>query len=91
MLRDEQNQCPCCDYYSLARRSAHDVCPVCYWEDDGTDLDRMNEVSSANHITLFTARQNFGAFGASDQAALSLVATPDERSGLRREQRATYH
>ncbi len=91
MLRDEQNQCPCCDYYSLARRSAHDVCPVCYWEDDGTDLGDMDELSRANHITLFDARHNFSAFGASDQAALSLVASPSERLGLRREQRATYH
>ena len=75
----------------MARRSAHDVCPVCYWEDDGTDLDRMAEVSSANHISLFDGRHNFNAFGASDQAAVSLVATSDERSGLRREQRATYY
>ncbi len=48
-------------------------------------------MSSANHITLFDGRQNFNTFGASDQAALSLVATGDETAGLRREQRATYH
>jgi hypothetical protein len=91
MLDDQPFQCPCCDYYSLARRNVRDTCPVCYWEDDGTDLGRMNQVSTANHITLFEARQNFASFGASDQAALSLVASPSETAGLRREQRATYH
>ncbi|MDF1836912.1 MAG: CPCC family cysteine-rich protein [Planctomycetota bacterium] len=91
MLHDQHNQCPCCDYYSLARRGAHDICPVCYWEDDGTNLDGLNQVSSANHITLFEARQNFNTFGASDQAALSLVASAEQTAGLRREQRATYH
>ncbi|MCA9001013.1 MAG: hypothetical protein KDB61_03750 [Planctomycetes bacterium] len=91
MLQDRPHQCPCCDYYTLGERAARDTCPVCYWEDDGTDLDRMNRVSDANHITLFEARQNFQAFGASDQSAVSLVAGPDQISALRREQRATYH
>ncbi|MFT4649829.1 MAG: hypothetical protein ACI9X4_003070 [Glaciecola sp.] len=91
MLNDQPYQCPCCDFYSMARRNVHDICQVCYWEDDGTDLDRLNQISDSNHITLFEARHNFNAFGASDQAAVSLVATSAQTAGLRREQRATYH
>lgn len=90
-LQDKPYQCPCCDYYSLERRGAHEICPVCYWEDDGHDMDRLDEVSSANHITLRRARMNFERIGASDPSAESLVAQPDDRAGLRREQRATYH
>lgn len=88
MLRDQPHQCPCCDFFSLSRRAAHEICPVCYWEDDGQDLDRIDEVSAPNHITLRSARRNFLDHGASDPAAVSLVAPPTARAGLRREQRA---
>ncbi len=87
-LTDQPCQCPCCDYYTLTERGAHEVCPVCYWEDDGHDLDRLDEVSAVCHITLRQARANFAAFGAADQAAISLVASREEILGLRRELRA---
>ena len=90
MIPEGSAQCPCCDYYTLSHRGSHEVCPVCYWEDDGTGLEALDEVSSLNHITLRSARRNFEHLGASDQAAVSLVATQEERDGLRREQRATY-
>jgi hypothetical protein len=83
-------QCPCCDYFTLRDRGSHEVCPVCYWEDDGAGLEALDEVSPLNHITLRAARRNFERLGACDQAAVSLVASPEERDGLRREQRATY-
>jgi len=90
MLEDQPYQCPCCDYYSLAERNSYLICAVCYWEDDGHDLDRPDVESGANHITLRTARRNFITLGASDHAALSFVLSPSERTGLRREQRATF-
>ena len=90
MVPQGSPQCPCCDYYALAARGASEVCPVCYWEDDGQDLDALDVVSERNHITLREARGNFARFGASDQAALPLVARPEERAGVRREVRATY-
>ena len=90
MIPEGSAQCPRCDYYTLRHRGSHEVCPVCYWEDDGTGLEALDEVSSLNHITLRSARRNFEHLGASDQAAVSLVATQEERDGLRREQRATY-
>ncbi|MCB9898394.1 MAG: hypothetical protein H6825_10355 [Planctomycetes bacterium] len=88
MLREGRCQCPCCDYYALDARGRHDVCPVCFWEDDGVDLGDLDEVSSANHISLRRARANFERFGAADQAALSLVAPKAALRGLRREVRA---
>ncbi|MEL6713360.1 MAG: CPCC family cysteine-rich protein [Planctomycetota bacterium] len=84
-------QCPCCDYFTLHGRGAYDVCPVCYWEDDGTDLNALDEVSGSNHITLRTARRNFESIGAADDSSVPLVAGAAERDGLRREQRATFH
>ena len=91
MTRQAQYQCPCCDYYTLAERSAHEICQVCYWEDDGQDLGELDEVSGPNHITLRQGRENFANIGASDQAAVSLVVPASECAGLRRELRATYN
>lgn len=90
MVQEGRHQCPCCDYYTLTDRGGFEVCPVCYWEDDGADLEALDVVSGPNHITLRQARHNFARIGAADEAAVPLVAAPDERAGLRREQRATY-
>ena len=29
--------CPCCGYLTLDERGGYEICPVCYWEDDGQD------------------------------------------------------
>lgn len=86
-----QYQCPCCDFYTLANRASYDICPVCYWEDEGLDLDRLDQPSRANHISLRQARSNFVQYGACDEGAVSLVMRASERAGLRREVRATMH
>jgi len=88
---ERRHQCPCCDYYTLAQRASYEICPVCYWEDDGQDMDGLDVVSGPNHITLREGRANFASIGACDQAALSLVAPATDVAGLRREVRATFH
>jgi len=88
MLKERRCQCPCCDYYVLESRGAYQVCPACCWEDDGSDLDDPDKVSSANYISLRQARKNFEKMGAADEAAVSLVAPASELRGLRREIRA---
>jgi hypothetical protein len=90
MVQEGRYQCPCCDYYTLHARGGCEPCPVCYWEDDGQDLDRLDDVSRRNHITLREARSNFVRIGAADDAARSLVAPASARARLRREVRATY-
>jgi hypothetical protein len=29
--------CPCCQLPTLTTRGEYDICPVCWWEDDGQD------------------------------------------------------
>lgn len=88
MLPEGSHQCPCCDYFSLAKRGSYDICQVCYWEDDGQGLGQLDDVSRPNHITLREGRLNFARCGAADLAAVSLVASESERRGLRREVRS---
>lgn len=54
--------CPCCSHRTLDERGGYDICPVCFWEDDG--VDDPGTSSGPNHLTLGEARRNFAAFGA---------------------------
>jgi hypothetical protein len=56
-------QCACCDHFTLAG-TGWEICPVCFWEDDGTTLAAPDRVSWPNHLTLREARANFAEFGA---------------------------
>jgi hypothetical protein len=56
--------CRCCGYRTLARRAQYDVCPVCFWEDDGTSHEDGG-AAGPNHMTLGEARRTFEETGAS--------------------------
>ena len=30
-------RCPCCGCLTLGERGGYEICPVCFWEDDGQD------------------------------------------------------
>ncbi|QIK70725.1 hypothetical protein G7062_10625 [Erysipelothrix sp. HDW6C] len=67
-------RCPCCNYKTLKEFGNYDICPVCFWEDDGVvDLDI---ISGPNHISLRQAQRNFMMFGGCDEHALSFVRKP---------------
>jgi len=49
--------CPCCNYRTLKTQDNFEVCPICYWEDNGIiDLDKY---SGPNHMTLGEAKEKF--------------------------------
>lgn len=73
-------QCPCCDYISLPERGNYLICPICYWEDDGQDIDQLDEISSPNHgITLRQGRTHFVVFGACEWKMLPHVLKTEAR------------
>ncbi|WP_164503714.1 CPCC family cysteine-rich protein [Pleionea sediminis] len=79
-------QCPCCDYFSLAERGKSLICPVCYWEDDccnpsSPDWTAQSDVN--NDMTLIHARINFKKFGACDAKWRSTVICTEERNSLK--------
>jgi hypothetical protein len=78
-MSEALHQCACCDYFTLTE-GHWEICPVCFWEDDGLGLSAPDEVSGPNHISLRQARANFQAFGACDQRMIANVLLPAERS-----------
>lgn len=52
--------CPCCGYKTLPERGFYDLCPVCWWEDEGTE---PWEYSQPNAQTLAEAQRDFLAQG----------------------------
>jgi hypothetical protein len=53
--------CPCCYMPTLEERAAYDICPICFWEDDGQDSDDadLNRGGPNHGYTLTEARENF--------------------------------
>ncbi len=70
--------CPCCRYKTLAERGGYEICPVCFWEDDGQD-DRDAEVVMGGpngSLSLTKGRDNFNQMGACEEAMLPNVRPP---------------
>ncbi|WP_440533068.1 CPCC family cysteine-rich protein [Variovorax sp. YR566] len=69
--------CPCCRHLTLAERGGFEICPVCFWEDDGQDDDATVVRGGPNgSLSLKQARENFKACGASDPRFLHSVRQP---------------
>ncbi len=58
--------CPCCSYRTLEERGQYNICPVCFWEDDGSDS--LERYSPANSMTLQDAKSNFLKWGVMDES-----------------------
>ncbi len=71
-------QCACCDHFSLDDGD-WEICPACFWEDDGLGISEPDEESGRNHITLRQARANFSAFDACNRRLLPKVIAVEDR------------
>jgi hypothetical protein len=70
--------CPCCRYITLTERGGFEICPVCFWEDDGQDDPDAEVVLGGpnGRLSLTQARQNFASIGACDERCRSFVRPP---------------
>src|SRR5262245_50189756 len=71
-------RCPCCGCKSLGERYAWEICPVCFWEDDGQDDQNAAEVWGGPNgtLSLTEARANYRTFGASSERRRQFVRPP---------------
>lgn len=75
--------CPCCDHTTFSGYGTHEICPVCFWQNDGSDMRRLHRWSMANAMTLATARVNFVALGACHALLVPHVVPVAERARFR--------
>lgn len=73
-------RCPCCCHVTLSERGGHEICPVCFWEDDGQDDHDADVVRGGPNrlLSLADARRNFKMHGASDLSRIDFVRPPSE-------------
>ena len=72
-----RTKCSCCGYMTLegsAEETMYDICPVCFWENDGCKSDE--DYSEPNHMTLGQARENFRKFGSCDHKSTDISRKP---------------
>ena len=70
--------CACCTCFTLeeAGRSSYQVCPVCFWEDDGHQYHHPDSAAGANRVSLRRAIGNYRAQRASEPGFRNRVRAP---------------
>jgi hypothetical protein len=71
-------RCPCCGYKTLEAPGALQLCPVCWWEDDGQEDKDASEVRLTvnGQLSLDEARSHFLEYGAAHPRFLRYVRKP---------------
>jgi hypothetical protein len=71
-------RCPCCGCLTLDERGGYDICPVCFWEDDGQDDHDADVVRGGpnGRLSLTEARANYRRFGACEERFIDKVRQP---------------
>jgi len=74
--------CPCCGYRTLREGpGAYDLCPVCFWEDDGFHEDDAASIDGPNGSTLAEGQRRYARYGASSPHCLDKVRPPRQDEG----------
>jgi hypothetical protein len=71
-------RCPCCRFKTLHGRGGFELCPICFWEDDGQDDQGADEIRGDPNgsLSLPEARINYSRYKASDSKFVSKVRPP---------------
>jgi len=79
MTNRELFTCPCCGYKTLTNESEYEICPICFWQDDGNQLVCANSDGGANfEVSLKQAQRNFEEFGACTKDMVKHVRKPTQ-------------
>jgi hypothetical protein len=76
-MKQKLRTCPCCGYRTLTSSpGSYELCPICFWEDDGIQFADPDYSGGANVPSLREAQRNFILFGACDNQAIPHVRRP---------------
>ena len=73
--------CPCCGYVVFEEPpGSWDICPICFWEDDLSQLRFAYMAGGANHLCLADAQRNYAEKGVAQPGMEQQVRrpTPDD-------------
>jgi Cysteine-rich CPCC len=70
--------CACCGYVTLSEggHATHEICSICYWEDDFVQFTDPELAGGANRPSLRQAQACFDRIGACEEQALQHVRRP---------------
>lgn len=68
--------CPCCTCFTLDEYDCYEICPVCFWQDDGAVNDR--DYGGPNHMTLEQGRAEFRRIGCCKERMLEHCRIPTQ-------------
>lgn len=80
----EKERCPCCDHLTLSERGGYEICPICFWEDDGTNDVFRESPFSPNHCTLLDGRRQYLVCRSSKERMLEHCRHPTEQEAQER-------
>lgn len=71
-------RCPCCGYKTMPAAASFEICPVCFWQDDGQGGDEADQVWGGPNceLSLSEAQRNFKELGASHPRHVKNVRPP---------------
>ncbi len=77
LKKEKGYPCPCCGYLVHAEPpGSHDICSICFWEDDADQPAFPLHGGGANRVTLLTGQKNYLDFGACEERLKPHVRLP---------------
>ena len=70
--------CPCCGYKVFEQSGNYEICPICFWEDDGVQLADPWFAGGANVPGLVEAQKNYKKYGAMEKRFQGNVRKPTD-------------
>ncbi|QCR31951.1 CPCC family cysteine-rich protein [Lysinibacillus sp. SGAir0095] len=72
--------CPCCGYKTLEEEppGKHDICSICFWEDDEVQYNDPDYEGGANIPSLRKAQKNYVLFRACEERCIEFVRELNE-------------
>ncbi len=71
--------CPCCGFRVFQfEPGSHQVCPICFWEDNLAQLRFPLMPGAANRVSLVEGQRNFKRIGAAERRHVHAVRPPTD-------------